>query len=340
MRLLVRFQLVGLARHVGTAFVALPLMGVAVCPSAYAQEPPPRLPIVVFDLHGTLPNFPDDPPLADLLPWRWVEQEHLPIHVLADGSLGLGWELSMADVELLDSGAIDSTHRAIQHFLHQIPRGSAFQVLLLQSPTIDSALTTWKAIRRASPLTSRIVAARERHYRALVDDDFFAAKTLRVVLTLRWWPANSRQRGWRRRLRGWVPFDALELAHHDRREALLEMSRLSEYVNVLARTIGAEARPLDGQRLLEILWGILNPGSSHEPPTWDRRRPMNHQVVENAAVFRPDGFMLGPLEGRVISLLGLPPATRPGHFTLSLEPGAPSTLLRRPGLGWMTLAGP
>ena len=281
----------------------------------------------------------DDPPLADLLPWRWVEQEHVPIHVLADGSLGLAWELSMADVELLDSGATESAHRAIQHFLHQIPTGAAFQVLLLQWPTIDTALSTWKAIRRASPLTSRIVAARERHYQALVDDDFFTAKTLGVVLTLRWWPAQSRQRGWRRKLRGFAPVDALELARHDRGEAIVEMSRLSEHVSVLARTIGAEARPIDGQRLLEILWRLLNPGSSHEPPTWDHRRPMNHQVVENAALFRPDGFTLGPLEGRVISLLGLPPATRPGHFTLGLEPGTPSALLRRPGLGWVTLAG-
>ena len=147
----------------------------------------------------------------------------MPIHVLADGSLGLGWELSMADVELLDSGATESAHRAIQHFLHQIPTGAAFQVLLLQWPTIDTALSTWKAIRRASPLTSRIVAARERHYRALVDDDFFTAKTLGVVLTLRWWPAQSRQRGWRRKLHGFAPVDALELARHDRAEAIVEM---------------------------------------------------------------------------------------------------------------------
>ncbi|MGQ0721971.1 MAG: TraG/VirB4 family ATPase [Candidatus Eiseniibacteriota bacterium] len=281
----------------------------------------------------------DDPPLADLLPWRWVEQEHVPIHVLADGSLGLAWELSMADVELLDSGAAESAHRAIQHFLHQVPTSAAFQVLLLQWPTIDAALTTWKALRRASSLTSRIVAARERHYRALVDDDFFTAKTLQVVLTLRWWPAGSRRRGWRRRLRGFAPLDALKIARDDRREAILQMSRLSEHVNVLARTIGAEATPIDGPRMLEILWRLLNPGSSQGPPAWDRRRPMNHQVVESGAVFRPDGFALGPLEGRVISMLGLPPETRPGHFTLSPEPGTPSALIRRPGLGWTTLAG-
>src|SRR5437773_2652377 len=206
----------------------------------------------------------DDPPLADLLPWRWVEQESLPIHVLADGSLGLAWEFVMANVELLESGAVESAHRAIQHFLHQIPTGVAFQILLLQWPTIDAALGTWKAIRRPSPLTSRIVAARERHYQALVDDDFFTAKTLGVVLTLRWWPAQSRQRGWRRTLRGFAPFDVLELARHDRAEAIVEMSRLSEHVSVLARTIGAEVRPIDGQRLLEILWRLPNPGSLHE----------------------------------------------------------------------------
>ncbi len=282
----------------------------------------------------------DDPPLTDLLPWRWVEQRHdLPVHVLADGSLGLGWELPMADVELLDSGATASTHRAIQHFLHQIPTDAAFQVLLLQSPTIDAALTAWQAMRAASALTSRIVAGRNRHYRALVDDDLLAPKTLQLVLTLRWWPAASRQRGWQRKLRGFAPFDGIELARRDRDEAVLVMSRLSEHANVLARTLGVEAKPIDGQLLLEILWRLLNPSSSHAPPTWDRRRPLNHQVAESAAAFRPNAFALGPLEGHVVSLLGLPPATRPGHFTLSPEPGTPSTLLRRSGLGWMTLAG-
>ena len=103
----------------------------------------------------------DDPPLADLLPWRWVEQEHVPIHVLADGSLGLAWELSMADVELLDSGATESAHRAIQHFLHQIPTASAFQVLLLQWPTIDTAKTmNVKSCRMYE--SSRTISGKER----------------------------------------------------------------------------------------------------------------------------------------------------------------------------------
>ena len=206
--------------------------------------------------------------------------------------------------------------------------------LFIALAVAGTAWSAWKAMRHRSALMSLIVSGRNRHYCALVDDDFFAPKTLQLVLTLRWWPAASRQRGWRRKLRGFAPFDGIELARRDRDEAVLVMSRLSEHANVLARTLGVEARPIDGQRLLEILWRLLNPGSSHDPPAWDRLRPMNHQVAESAAVFRPDAFALGPLEGHVVSLLGLPPATRPGHFTLSPEPGAPSTLLRRPGFGW------
>jgi len=33
-------------------------------PPATAQEPPPKLPLFVVDLHGTVPRFPDDPNLA------------------------------------------------------------------------------------------------------------------------------------------------------------------------------------------------------------------------------------------------------------------------------------
>ncbi|MGB7220770.1 MAG: hypothetical protein WBD07_18365 [Vicinamibacterales bacterium] len=47
----------------------------AACPSASAQEPPPRLPIVVVDLHGTVPNFSDDPRLAAS---RGLSQAQLP----------------------------------------------------------------------------------------------------------------------------------------------------------------------------------------------------------------------------------------------------------------------
>jgi len=47
----------------------------AVCPSASAQEPPPRLPIVVVDLHGVVPSFSDDPRLAES---RGLNQAQLP----------------------------------------------------------------------------------------------------------------------------------------------------------------------------------------------------------------------------------------------------------------------
>ena len=281
----------------------------------------------------------DDPPLADLLLWRDVESEQLPIHALADGSLGLAWELTMADVELLDVGTLDMTQRAIQHFLQQLPTGVAFQVILLQWPTVDPALDSWKRLRPASALSERMVAARERHYRGLVDDEFFAAKTLRVLLTLRWWPPRSRRRTWTGYLAGLAPFESLRLAGEARREALRQMSRLSEHINVLARTIGIHHSPVDGQRMVEILWRMLNPEASGHAPTWDPRLPMNHQVLETPATFTPSGFTLGALAGHVISFLGLPPATRPGHLTLGAEPGIPSPLLRRQGLGWTTLSG-
>ena len=33
--------------------------------SALAQDPPPRIPLIVLDLHATVPRFPDDPLLGD-----------------------------------------------------------------------------------------------------------------------------------------------------------------------------------------------------------------------------------------------------------------------------------
>jgi hypothetical protein len=56
--------------------VVLALGAVAVvCPCAQAQEPPPRIPIVVVDLHATVPNFSDDLRLAAS---RGLTQAQLP----------------------------------------------------------------------------------------------------------------------------------------------------------------------------------------------------------------------------------------------------------------------
>ncbi|MFQ5945139.1 MAG: TraC family protein [Anaerolineae bacterium] len=280
----------------------------------------------------------DGPPIADLLPWRWVEADIWPIHVLADGSLGLAWELGMADVELKEAGDLDAVQTAVQHFLHQLPVGVAFQVMLAQWPTLQPAIDAWKASRLRNPLIDRVVAAREGHLRGLTRDEFFAAKHIMLLLALRWWPPNARRR-WGGALTAAASLGSIAETRDSRQAALGELGQLADTVQTLARALGGGAAFVDGPRMLEIAWRLLNPDAPGLAPKWDPWRPLNEQAAETAAVFRPDGLTLGSMEGRVISFLGLPPETRPGHLTLGAAPGAPSPLLQRPGLGWLTVSG-
>jgi hypothetical protein len=55
--------------------VAIALMLCAVAPAVHAQEPPPRIPLVVVDLHGAFTNFPNTQGVADS---RGLSVDQLP----------------------------------------------------------------------------------------------------------------------------------------------------------------------------------------------------------------------------------------------------------------------
>lgn len=68
-----------------SAFLLALVATVAFAARLDAQEPPPRLPIIVVDVHGNLPNFPDSQGLADS---RLLNLAELP-------GLGFGGDLGL-----------------------------------------------------------------------------------------------------------------------------------------------------------------------------------------------------------------------------------------------------
>lgn len=72
-------------RRVVGPIVLAAVLPVLVAPRARAQEPPPRIPIFVIDLHGTVPRFPLDPQLADS---RGMALAELP-------GVGLGFQVGV-----------------------------------------------------------------------------------------------------------------------------------------------------------------------------------------------------------------------------------------------------
>lgn len=282
----------------------------------------------------------DAPPLADLLPWRWVEDE--TVHVMADGSVGLAWALPLLDAELLDPDAREPMARALDGLLAALPPGAAFQVILLNRSGGGPALAQWAAADAGDGMLGTLMAARRRRLEA-PGPDALAPRWIEALLTLRLWPARTGI-GWLQRLAYWgTPLGAALQGAAGWRALTGELGRLRQAVETQCRAAGTDPRPLGGQGLLDVVWSALNPGLGGPAPRWDPERALHVQTTACDWTFRPDGFSVGggaeALEGRVLSVLALPPETWPGCLTLSRAAGGSGGLLALDGLSWLAVAG-
>ncbi len=283
----------------------------------------------------------DAPALAGLLPWRWVEDS--TIHVLADGSVGLAWRLPL--LAALAPAQREPMARALDGLVARLPAGTAFSLTVLARPGAGPILGEWaRAAAEPHPLLSAITGAR----RALLNGDGarrspgLAPRQVTAVLTLRSWPARRRG-SWLRRVVFWgSPLAPVQDAHRAWGQVTEGLGQLRQLVEAqLART-GVTPAALDGPGLLATVWPLVNPGHPEPPPRWHPRVPLHQQATATPIVFRPDGFRVetagGPLEGRVLAVLSLPPETWPGVLTLPATPGS-AGLLDLPGWTWLTVAG-
>ena len=140
----------------------------------------------------------DSPSLTELLPWRWVDPG--AVHVLADGSLGLAWSLPLLDAELLTPEQREPMARALDGLLARLPAGIAFQVILVTQPADPAKLAGWvgASTNGGDPLLRAMVRARISTLTA-PPPGLVPMRDVRVLLTIRHWPAVARARsGWRR----------------------------------------------------------------------------------------------------------------------------------------------
>lgn len=145
------------------------LLFAAVCSSsAAAQEPPPRIGPFALDIHGTVPNFPDDPQLAES---RIVGQAELPgvgigVHAGAHVyvftvkalTIGLGGAVAVARAhsgEKLLSGVV-AARAVTERFAHAAPElsfnfgnGNGWSYV-----SGGIGLSTWSVVPDGEPETS------------------------------------------------------------------------------------------------------------------------------------------------------------------------------------------
>jgi type-IV secretion system protein TraC len=284
----------------------------------------------------------DAAPLADLLPWRWVEDG--AVHVLADGSLGLAWSLPLLDAELLTPERREPLARALDGLLARLPAGVAFQVILVSQPGRSARLTAWAASPGGqSPVLERMTRARVARLTAGTPDAP-PARDLQALLTLRYRPATAgRPAGWSRLVRWAGAGSAADRAARAEREteAVLESCRV--LVESQCQVAGVVPTRLDGGGLLAAVWSFVNPGALDAPPRYRDDWALHTLATQTDHAFRPDGWTTSGLspefEGRILSVLTLPAETWPGLVTLPRAPGGRGGLLDLPGQTWFTVAG-
>ena len=275
----------------------------------------------------------DVPSLGELLPWRWVEAGAL--HVLADGSAGLAWRLPLLDAELRSALEREPMARAFDGLLTRLPAGVAFQVIAVSSPCREDRLTAWA--RRNGGQAPLLQALADARVGALTTPRAGepAARDLRVLLTLRYWPPGVRASSWRARVARWMGTRAVArrvASEWAQAEAVLQSCRM--LVETQCAVAGVEPTRLDGAGLLDEIWPLLNPGCPEGPPPYRDDWALHTQAAQTDYAFRPGGWSvsgLSPaLEGRILSVLTLPAETWPGLMTLPRTVGGSGGVARAP----------
>jgi type-IV secretion system protein TraC len=267
------------------------------------------------------------------------------VHVLADGSVGLAWSLPLLDAELLTPEQREPMARALDGLFARLPAGVAFQVILVNQPANPARLAGWisAATDGGDPLLRAVVRARIRALTA-PPPGLTPMRDIRVLLTIRHWPAGARTRsGWRHLARWGRAVAGLEDAAGAWRETEAVLDQCRTLVEQQCRVAGRAPALLDGTAFLEAVWPLLNPGCPEPPPSYRGDAALHAQAAQTEHTFRPDGWTTDGLsprrDGRLLSVLVLPAETWPGLATLPRAAGGTAALLDLPGHCWFTVAG-
>ena len=222
----------------------------------------------------------DSPSLSELLPWRWVDPG--AVHVLADGSVGLAWSLPLLDAELLTPEQREPMARALDGLFARLPAGVAFQVILVNQPADPARLARWISASTdgGDPLLRAVVRARISALTA-PPPGLTPVRDIRVLLTIRHWPAGARTRsGWRHLARWGRAVAGLEDAAGAWRETEAVLDQCRTLVEQQCRVAGRAPTLLDGTAFLEAVWPLLNPGCPEPPPSYRDDAALHAQAAQ------------------------------------------------------------
>jgi hypothetical protein len=237
----------------------------------------------------------------EVLPYHSYDPDG-SVFVQRDGSLGLAWRVDPPEGEVASETALGQVARRVEALLALFPEGAAAQFLLVSARAPD--LGRWTAATTEDGLLRDLAEARARATRSFEirhEGSLFAARTLRLFMTLRTfpvWRAPGLADGLRYTLRGERTIEArFHGAYAREKGALLERGEALE--NLLTQ-MGAGFSRLDLGAFRALVYGILNPGREAPVPPDDGASLLREGLAFTPAEIEEASLRLG---GRTLSVL-------------------------------------
>lgn len=289
----------------------------------------------------------DSASYTGLLPYHSVDPEG-PVVLLTNQAtgepdwLGMAWALGVADTESLHDDGLSVLASRLEHLLDAVPEETLVQVLVRTQSDIRQDLAAWKETTKTDQaLLRRLVDARSQTLSSLAIPTgrcTFRARQIRAYLTIA-------RRG------SWVASDVSPLeavmtlgpdgddatrrlhervrrAYEGDRKHLLETAATLE--SLLGQS-GVGSRRMGEGELAGVLYGYLNPRRALSSSAWPASpgELLRDRIADSTLSFDADEGVvtLDGVHHKVVSVVGLPPATVPGILSRPTgDPREPSLL--------------
>jgi len=275
--------------------------------------------------------------LVDMLPYIEYSGQ---VFILSDGSLGKVWRINVYETEGKDNDYLMSLSSHLENLLNRIPSDKlSCQMILSSHGQIQNQLKSYEDYNEGYPSANLFAKGKLDHIEA-AQEGFFKSKINEIIpkrieayLTLRFFP-------------DWVNASFLEktinvinrgknlqedISHQleDHQKDFLKYSSLLEGV---LQAAGIHYDILDDQMLVRLVYRLLNPKRSKTIPALaiNQRTVLRDQVLYNAPVTTPHGFVFEDHHMRIVSLKELPSETIPGMFSREFCEGTGFCLLDVP----------